>query len=501
MKIDITADEYNTIKQVLNNYLRDCNVYVFGSRAKNTARINSDLDLALESISGAKIASTIIIDLKEAFNNSNLPYGVDIIDLNNISNTFRTLINQEKKIFPLKSIGTKSKFPKLRFKADDGSDYPDWEEKRLGDIARRITRKNDVNNTNVLTISAQHGLINQEDFFHKQIASKDLSGYTLLKNGEFAYNKSYSKWYPLGVIKRLNLYDQGVLSVLYICFALENVSLDFYMYYFESGILNQQIYKIAQEGARNHGLLNISATDFFTDIFVYLPYSLEQQKIADFLTSVDELITHTKQHLELMKQYKQGIMQQIFSQKLRFKADDGSDYPAWEESRLGEVAKINMGQSPSSYYYNDCKIGLPLIQGNADSVGKLSNPRIFTSSITKICNIGDILMSVRAPAGIIFKSVHKACIGRGICSIQANNFVYQYLLQHETSWKKYSQGSAFDSLNSDQIKNLQINIPSLHEQQKIANFLTTIDNNIQQQTTKLEQTELYKKALLQQMLV
>ncbi|MDW1712897.1 restriction endonuclease subunit S, partial [Vibrio sp. Vb2865] len=110
--------------------------------------------------------------------------------------------------------------PTLRFKADDGSEFPDWIEKRLGKVFTRIRRKNKENNQNVLTISAQQGLINHEKYFNKSVSAKDVTGYYLLENGDFAYNKSYSKGYPMGAIKRLNNYDKGVVSTLYICFGL-----------------------------------------------------------------------------------------------------------------------------------------------------------------------------------------------------------------------------------------------------------------------------------------
>ena len=145
--------------------------------------------------------------------------------------------------------------PKLRFK---GYNY-EWKHYRLKDITTRITRKNKkLESDRPLTISAIDGLIDQKDYFNRQIASKDMSGYYLLKNGEFAYNKSYSNGFPYGSIKRLNKYDKGALSTLYICFSLQNICSDFLEKYFETDKWYKEIYMIAVEGARNHGLLNIS---------------------------------------------------------------------------------------------------------------------------------------------------------------------------------------------------------------------------------------------------
>ena len=167
--------------------------------------------------------------------------------------------------------------PQLRFSEFSG----EWQEKRLGEVFERVTRKNIENNKNVLTISAQHGLINQEQFFNKSVAANNVTGYYLLHKNEFAYNKSYSKGYPMGAIKKLNKYDKGVVSTLYICFKAKPENHDiFFENYFDSGFLNKGLHKIAQEGARNHGLLNLSVIEFFRDINLFFPTPPEQKKIV-----------------------------------------------------------------------------------------------------------------------------------------------------------------------------------------------------------------------------
>ncbi|MCG3704333.1 restriction endonuclease subunit S [Aliarcobacter butzleri] len=201
----------------------------------------------------------------------------------------------------------------IRFKADDGSEFCEWEEKKLGDIFKRITTKNKEDNQNVLTISAQHGLINQEKFFNKSVSAKDVTGYYLLKKGDFAYNKSYSKGYPMGAIKKLNNYDKGVVSTLYICFRINSgYDSSFYEKYFDSGFLNKELHKIAQEGARNHGLLNMSVVEFFNDIKMPVPSIEEQNKIANFLSSIDSKIEQTQKQLESSKEFKKALLQQMF---------------------------------------------------------------------------------------------------------------------------------------------------------------------------------------------
>lgn len=224
---------------------------------------------------------------------------------------------QEEKICALeeqkKGIMQKLFNCEVRFKAEDGREYPEWEEVELGKITKRVTRKNKNNETNLpLTISSIDGMVDQSTYFNKIIASRDMSGYYLLKKGEFAYNKSYSVGYDYGSIKRLDRYDMGALSTLYICFALKNdVNSDYMVGYFDSLKWNKEIGMFCAEGARNHGLLNIAVNDFFK-IKILMPVSHEeQQKIADCLLAYDEAIQIKKDKLEVWKEIKKGLLQQM----------------------------------------------------------------------------------------------------------------------------------------------------------------------------------------------
>ncbi len=166
---------------------------------------------------------------------------------------------------------------------------------RLAQLFSRVTTKNTEIDTNVLTISAQHGLIRQEDFFSKTVASDAIDNYFLLKKGQFAYNKSYSNGYPMGAIKRLNKYEKGVVTTLYICFEVMDEAIcnpDFFEHYFDCGLLNNGLSKVANEGGRAHGLLNVKPSDFF-GLTVYVPEVDEQKAIAAVLTTADqEIQTH-----------------------------------------------------------------------------------------------------------------------------------------------------------------------------------------------------------------
>ena len=195
-----------------------------------------------------------------------------------------------------------------------------WETVRLGEVAKRVTRKNGENNQNVMTISAQKGFICQTDFFNKSIASETLSVYFLVQQNEFCYNKSYSNGYPMGATKRLKNCDKAVVTTLYICFSIieEVCNLDFIEQYFESGALNKGLTKVANEGGRAHGLLNVTPTDFF-NVAVQLPTLPEQTAIAQILTTADREIEGAKAKLESLRTQKRGLMQQLLSGKKRIK--------------------------------------------------------------------------------------------------------------------------------------------------------------------------------------
>ena len=176
-----------------------------------------------------------------------------------------------------------------------------WEQRKLSSVVERVTRKNtNLESSLPLTISAQYGLVDQITYFNNRVASDNISNYYLVKNGEFAYNKSSSEGYPFGTIKRLDLYEMGVLSTLYIVFALKDsqVDSDFLATYFDTDNWHKHISECAAEGARNHGLLNISADDFL-DLTLVIPKSKEEQEqIGSYLKQLDTLITlHQRKHL------------------------------------------------------------------------------------------------------------------------------------------------------------------------------------------------------------
>ncbi len=198
-----------------------------------------------------------------------------------------------------------------------------WPIARIRDLFVPIARKNTIGSANILTISAHDGLVNQFEYYKHQYASGDVSAYTLLKKGEFAYNKSRSGEYPYGAIKMLDKYEIGVVSPLYLCFAAKDYTcLDFWSYYFEAGMLNRSLYRIAQEGARNHGLLNIP-TDGFFELELIVPPLPIQRRIATILSAADREIGLLLQDLEQEERKKKALMQLLLTGIVRVKEAAG----------------------------------------------------------------------------------------------------------------------------------------------------------------------------------
>ena len=193
-----------------------------------------------------------------------------------------------------------------------------WKRKRLSDIAQRLTVRNTEQCNNVLTISASDGLVSQEAYFKKEVAGKDKSNYFLLLRDDYAYNRSSSSCNPYGAIKRLKKYSTGIVSPLYICFRMNTnlVDVNYVEFAFDSGVLNKELDMVTQEGARNHGLLNIAVEDFF-NCRIELPSYDEQVKIAEILQALYYSVTLLEKELEQENLKKKALMQQLLTGKIR----------------------------------------------------------------------------------------------------------------------------------------------------------------------------------------
>ena len=260
--------------------------------------------------------------------------------------------------------------------------------------------------------------------------------------------------------------------------------------------LNQKKNEIARF-AQGVSIVHLYPKDF-KSLKLKIPSINEQKKIIFLLEEVTKKETLLEKKYHHYQDFKKYLIQQIFTQKLRFKDDE-----IWKTVKLGDICNITMGQSPSSENYTENNSHTILIQGNADIIDGKIVPRVYTSEITKISKPGDIIMTVRAPVGDLAINEFESCIGRGVCSIEGNKFIY-YLLQSlkdKHVWERLSQGSTFESINSNDIKNLKTSIPSKETQETIYLFLTEIDNKIDFFKIQYLMFQKFKKGLLQQMFV
>lgn len=251
----------------------------------------------------------------------------------------------------------------------------------------------------------------------------------------------------------------------------------------------------SQSGQSKPGLNLQNLKDFHIAL---PPSSTELEAITSALSDVDELLAALDQMIAKKRDLKQAAMQQLLTGETRLPGFSC----AWEITLLGDVAEIVMGQSPSSSNYNSIGDGLPLVQGNADIENRWVIKRTYTTQITKRGKAGDILMSVRAPVGEVSRTMFDVCLGRGVCAIRfPNEFLYHTLVFLEKNWAKHSKGSTFDSVNSDDIKAVEIRLPIEEaEQIAISAVLTGMDSELSVLETRREKTRNIKQAMMQELL-
>ena len=394
------------------------------------------------------------------------------------------------------------------YKLEHGYVIPkEWKVVHFDECFHRLTQKNTENNQNVLTISAQQGLISQLDYYNTLYASEDKTGYFLIQKGDFAYNKSYSADYAYGAIKQLKKYDKGIVSPLYICFAAnEGTNTDFYRQYFEAGMFNREIYKVAQEGARNHGLLNVSTPEFFSAALVFPPVE-EQKKIAEILAQCDRIIALTQKRLEAELDRKKWLMNQLLHHpdKYRVPGFDGD----WEQATIDSITSSFSGGTPTSSnssYYSDT--GIPFIRsgeiGSSTTELYLSDQG-FANSAAKMVNKGDLLYALYgANSGECFVSKMDGAINQAILCIRSKtvdiHFLH-YVLASMKEWivATYLQGGQ-GNLSGAIIKKLKIAYPQKEEQQAIVKIIHSQDIVIDKIREELKEFEERRKSLMQLLL-
>lgn len=238
---------------------------------------------------------------------------------------------------------------------------------------------------------------------------------------------------------------------------------------------------------------------------INVPTLAEQTKIGSFFKQLDNTITLHQRKLDQLKELKKAYLQLMFPKKdetvprVRF-ADFEDD---WQLCKLGETFSIIMGQSPNSENYTENPDDYILVQGNSDMKNNKVVPRIWTTQVTKKAEKGDLILSVRAPVGEIGKTDYNVVLGRGVAAVKGNDFIFQQLRKMKDSgyWTRYSTGSTFESINSNDIKEALINIPNKDEQQKIGDLFTHLDDAIILNQNKLNQLKSLKKSYLQNMFI
>ena len=394
----------------------------------------------------------------------------------------------------------KSDAPAIRFKGFSDA----WEQRKLGELVDRVVRKNTNNESTLpLTISAQYGLVDQITYFNNRVASRDVSNYYLVLNGEFAYNKSTSDGYPFGAVKRLDLYEKGVLSTLYIVFAPkkeQQIDSDYLTVFFDTDRWHKGVAERAAEGARNHGLLNISAEDFF-DIDLSVPKDIvEQKQIGAFIRQLDNLITLHQRKFEKLTNVKKSMLEKMFPQ-------NGSSYPEirfkgftdpWEQRKLASLCeKFTDGDWIESKDQSD--FGVRLVQtgnvGVAEYLDKPNNKKWISEDTFDRLHCeevlpGDILISrLPEPAGraCIVPLLGTKMITAVDCTIvrtapdMSNKFLVQYLSSQAyfDDVNTCLAGGTRQRISRGNLANFNVPIPvKKSEQDAIGMFFGYLDNLI-----------------------
>ena len=376
----------------------------------------------------------------------------------------------------------------------------------MSDFAERITRKNSNNETDLpLTISSKDGLVDQISYFNKTVASKDMSGYYLLRNGEYAYNKSYSVGYDFGSIKRLDRYPMGALSTLYICFALKKHNTDFIKVYFDSLKWYKEIYMISAEGARNHGLLNIPTDEFFATKH-YLPENTaEQRKIADFLIALERRIDAQQSLVDNLKKYKRGLFNQIFSAISK----------SSQCRKLRELVRVSGGKTPSmsnSLYWNGDIVWISSkdMKSSRISGSELKITNLALNEMT-LYHPGTLLLVARS--GILKHSLPlailevDATINQDIKALQVHGcnafYLYYAILSQEDTIIRtlVKTGTTVQSLMMDSFLNIEIPTPDIDQQQRIIDKLAKLEKYVEVQEKELSLLSQMRNGLLQQLFI
>ena len=377
-----------------------------------------------------------------------------------------------------KSGHEKRNVPTLRFKEHTD----EWHKFALSDFVTRITRRNKNNESSLpLTISAQYGLVDQITFFNKTVASVDLSGYYLLYNGDFAYNKSYSNDYAWGAVKRLDKYDKGCLSSLYFVFRpTDKVNSDYLTHYFETSKWHKGISDIAGEGARNHGLLNIAVEDYFATQH-YLPSLPEQKKIANFLNLITKRIEVQNKIISKYETLIKGLCDKVFRHNKSIRL---SDLVKCRTSTLQErnIAKYRDGEYK--------------VFGASGVIATIDKYQFKESGI--------LILKDGSNAGKVqFASGKYSVIGTSVVLIpnDVNDAKFLYFALLAVDFDKYKVGSGIPHIYFKDYSNEQIYYPEATLRERIIKTLSCYETKVEIEKEMLSALQKQKTFLLQSMFI
>lgn len=400
--------------------------------------------------------------------------------------------------------------PKLRFKDNNGNDYPEWEKKKLGDIG------NVISGGTPSSSNEEYWNGNIDWFTPSEIGKTKFVSESIRKITVKGLNNSSAKLLPKGTILLSSRATIGEKSILlnsattnqgFQSIITNNKVVNEFIYYYIDTLKNELIRQ-----SSGSTFLEISNT-MVKKLKIYIPLLEEQQKIADFLSTVDKKIENINDTIENLEQQKKGLIQQIFNQKLRFKDENGNDYPQWQKKKLGNVSDVRDGTHDSPKYISN---GYPLITSKNIQNGKINFNNINYISEQDFHNInkrskvskGDIIMGMIGTIGNVALLTQDNFAIKNVALFKEksgliNPFLFHYL--QSDSFKKSSfllnDGGTQKFISLKNLRNLYFSLPCLEEQTKIANFLSTFDRKIDNQKAQLEHWQQIKKGLLQQMFI
>lgn len=382
-----------------------------------------------------------------------------------------------------------------------------WEHRKLSDLLSESKLKNTdlkYDKDEVLSVSGELGIVNQIEHLGRSYAGESVHNYGVVETGDIVYTKSPLKANPFGIIK-LNKGKSGIVSTLYAVYKVNNKNAfgAFIDYYFSlDANTNRYLRPLVRKGAKN--TLQITNEEAISSE-IFVPTIDEQKRIASFLTVLDKKITQLKQKKTLLEQYKKGVMQKIFSQELRFKDENGKEFPKWEKKKLGEIFKIKTEKyNPIKESYSVKCVELEhLATGTGKLLGYVEGSDL--NSIKNKFKNGDVLFGKLRP---YLRKFLKPNFD-GVCSSEiwvlnglkvSNHFLY-WLIQTDDFIEiaNKSSGSKMPRADWSLISSQNFQFPIEKEQNKIANFLLAIDDKINLTENQIQQTQQYKKGLLQNM--